>query len=850
MSLSSGAQLGRYEIRSLLGAGGMGEVYLASDTLLERNVALKVLPAEVASDRQRMQRFTQEAKAASSLNHPNIITIHEIGHIDSIYFIATEFIKGVSLRERMAKGEMRLEEVLDVAMQTASALAAAHEAGVIHRDIKPENIMLRTDGFVKVLDFGLAKLTETEKKREADTEAPTRAMPNTAPGMVMGTVAYMSPEQASGLSDIDVRTDIWSLGVVLYEMVAHRVPFGFEGATPTQIISLIIQKEAPPLKQYAPDVPLELNRMVMKALENNREDRYQSAKEMLVDLRRLNKQLEREAEQERSVSPELSSDAATATSAQVSSTHGPAGHTSEVGATRPTSSAEYIAGGIKRHRRSTIAVLSILILGAAALGYWLFKNRSPSGYADLPPIESIAVMPFVNASGNPEVEYLSDGMTESLISSLSQLPKLSVKARSSVFRYKGKEVEPRQVASELNVQAILSGRVVERGDQLMLSIELVDARTENVIWGEQYNRKPADLVSLQNEIARDVVNKLRTKLSVADEQKLARKYTANPEAYQLYLKGRYLWNKRTGTDVRKSVEYFQQAIDRDPAYALAYAGLAEAYILIPTYTGDSPHDAYPKARAAAMKALEIDETLAEAHTALADVMYEYDWKFAESEREFKRSIELNPNYATTHHWYAEYLLALGRKEEALAEIKRAQELDPLSLIINSMTGLIYTVTEQYDQAVEQLKKTIQMDPNFPRAHLFLAQTYESKGLFEEAIVEYEKHAVLLGQSPDSAAKDWAAVKEAYRTGGANGYWRKQIEIVEGAQASKSNRLPPLLVIAGLYAQIGEKEQALSYLEKSYERHEPEIIRIKASKIFNPISSDPRFQDLVRKVGLP
>jgi TolB-like protein/Tfp pilus assembly protein PilF len=458
-------------------------------------------------------------------------------------------------------------------------------------------------------------------------------------------------------------------------------------------------------------------------------------------------------------------------------------------------------------------------------------------------------MPFVNESDNADTEYLSDGMTESLIGSLSQLPRLSVKARSSVFRYKGREINPQTVGSELYVQAVLLGRVVQRGDQLTLRLELVDAKTENVVWSEQYNRKQADLVSLQTEIARDVSNKLKTKLSGADEQKVTKNYTENTEAYQLYLKGRYHWSKRTGADIKKSVEYFQQAIDKDPTYALAYAALAEAYILIPNYTNTNPHDAFPKARAAAEKALEIDETLAEAHNALADIMYEYDWKFAEAEREFKRAIELNPNYATARHWYGEYLLAVGKNEEALAEMKRAQELDPLSLIINSILGVAYMENRQYDQAMEQLKKTIEMDQNFPRAHLYLADTYERNGMFEEASLEFEKLFVLNGMPPEEAAKQTAELREAAKKIGAKGYWRKQIEIYERNRVSQPSVMPPLSIVAAFYAQLGEKDQAFAFLEKSYEKKEVDVIRLE-STIYDPIRSDPRFQDLMRRIGLP
>jgi serine/threonine-protein kinase len=826
-NLGVGYSLSHYRILKKIGAGGMGEVFLATDTQLKRSVALKILPAEFCCDAERIQRFKQEARVASALNHPNIITIHEIGEVDDRLFIATEFIDGETLREKIKKNDLNVYESVRIAEQVAAGLSVAHGAHIIHRDIKPENIMIRRDGYAKILDFGLAKLIE-KKLEILDAEAETQAQVNTRPGMIIGSVSYMSPEQARG-RDIDERTDIWSLGVCLYEMLTGKNPF--VGETISDSLAALIHIEPKPLDE---NLPIELQRIVRKTLQKDANKRYQTVKDLLIDLEDVTEELKFQNKLERTAAPqqeETKTQILNATTTDVAHT---------------TSSAEYIAGEIKQHKRGFAVGLAILLLAAIGFGVWFFGNRQ----ANLSNIESIAVLPFVNESGNADNEYLSDGMTETLISSLSQLPKLSVKARSSVFRFKGKDINPQIVANELSVQAVLLGRVIQRGEQLTLRLELVDARNENVIWSEQYNRKQADLVSLQTEIARDVSNKLKTKLSGADKQKLSKNYTENTEAYQLYLKGRYHWNKRTAADIRKSVDYFQQAIDKDPTYALAYAGLADAYILVANYTNTSPHDAYPKARAAAMKALEIDETLAEAHAALASVNDEYLWNFAEAEKEYKRAIELNPNYATARQWYAEYLLVMGRNEEATREIKRAQELDPLSLIINAIVGYTYMENRQYDQAIEQLRKTVEMDQNFPRARLYLALTYERKGMFEEAISEYEKHSILNGTSPEEAAKEAAALREAYKKSGANGYWRKQIKIYEKNRASRSDfLLTPLSIIASIYAQLGEKEQALALLEKAYEKREMDVTALK-SPIYDPIRTDPRFQDLMRRVGLP
>lgn len=539
IELKAEQKIGRYKILSLLGKGGMGEVYLAEDTSLRRLVALKILPADFTANSDRLARFEREAFAASSLNHPNILTIYEIGAEDGHHFIATEFIDGESLRQHMKDQRLELREVLEISIQVASALAAAHAARIVHRDIKPENIMLRRDALIKVLDFGLAKLSE-KRETNFDTEAETKMLVNTAPGVVMGTPGYMSPEQARG-NETDARTDIWSLGVVLYEMLAGRLPFA--GETASDAIAAILKTEPAPVQNFNQAIPAELEQIVTKTLAKDREERYQTAKDLLVDLKRLKRQIEIQTEIVRAVPSKKPSAAQIENATQILAAH-------------PTSSAEYIASEIKQHKRNSIVALSVLLLAVIGFGYWFFVHR----LSNRTPIESIAVLPFVNASSNSDIEYLSDGMTESLISSLSQLPKLSVKARSSVFRYKGKDVSPQTVGNELSVQAVLLGRVIQRGDLLTLSLELVDARTENVIWSEQYNRKQTDLVALQSEIARDVSNKLKQKLTGEEEQKLAKNYTANPEAYQLYLKGRFYWNQRTETGLKKGIEYFQQAI--------------------------------------------------------------------------------------------------------------------------------------------------------------------------------------------------------------------------------------------------------------------------------------------------
>jgi len=481
----------------------------------------------------------------------------------------------------------------------------------------------------------------------------------------------------------------------------------------------------------------------------------------------------------------------------------------------------------------TGAAVFIAAIGVAAYFYLSRKNTA---------IQSVAVMPFTNESGNADVEYLSDGITESLINSLSQLPNLSVKARSTVFHYKGKDVTPQQVGSELSVQGVLNGRFMQRGDQLTLSLELVDARTGNQIWGEQYNRTTAELVSLQSEIARDVSNKLRVKLSGVDEQRLTKNYTANPEAYQLYLKGRFYWNKRTGEALKTSVEYFNQAIEKDPNYALAYTGLADAYQLIPAFQAGSPKEYSVKARAAATKALALDDTLSEAHASLAVVLWGYDWNFAEANREFQRAIELNPNYPTAHHWYGENLGQMGRFDEGIAELKRAQELDPLSLIINADLGEVYTWARQYDKAIEQLRKTTEMDQSFYYAHWHLGMAYELKGSYQEAIAEYQK-ARALGDDPFVVA----CLGHAYAILGKRDEALKTLDLLK--ETSKE-RYVGEYSFAVLCAGLGERDQAFQWLEKGYQNRSSHVNWIKVDPMLDNLRSDPRFVELVKRVGLP
>lgn len=815
-----GKQIGRYQILARIGRGGMGEVFLAQDTSLGRRVAVKLLRSDFTRNEERLRRFRQEAQAASALNHPNILTIHEIGQEDSLHFMATEYVEGETLREHISRARLPLGQLLDIAVQVAGALAAAHNTGIIHRDIKPENIMVRTDGYVKVLDFGLAKLTDP---KTSHSDAPTLVKVDTEPGVVMGTFSYMSPEQARGLT-VDARTDIWSLGVMIYEMATGRQPF--KGQTASDVMSLILQKEPTPLAHSWPEVPGELERIVRKALHKDKEERYQTIKDLLIDLKNLRKELELEAEMERSAAPRSGGSTSSGQFAAATA--------------HSKSSAEYIVTEIKQHKRgTTIFILAILIIAIAILASFHFLNSNKS-------INSLAVVPFLNATADPNTEYLSDGISESLINNLSRLPHMKIMSRSSAVRYKGKETDVQTIGRELGVDAVLMGRVTQRGDDLSISIELVDARDNRHIWGEQYNRKLSDILVVQEAISREVTEKLRVQLTGEEQKRLNKAPTGNPEAYQLYLKGRYYLSKRTDEGLKKAMEYFNQAIEKDPSYALAYSGLADSnmYIMRLGFLRDlSPREAYLRANSTATKALEIDDNLAEAHTSLAVVKMEYEWDWAGSEREFKRALELNPNDAEAHHQYSHYLTAIGRTHESFVESLRALELDPLSLPLNAHLAWHHVNARQYDQAIEQCRKTIEMDPNFPQAHDFLAGAYEQKGMHQETIAEFQKAISLSGNSLHIRAE----LGHAYAVAGRQ---QEALKIMdELKRLSKESYISPYDV-AMIYVGLGQNDQAFEWLQKAYEERSDWMRYLKVDPRSDPLRSDSRFTELVRRVGLP
>ncbi len=842
MALSPNSQFGRYEIRSLLGKGGMGEVYLAYDTQLRRQVAIKLLPAEFTQNKVRLSRFEREAYAASSLNHPNILTIHEIGQQNGLHYMATEYIEGESLRQRMTRTRIELREVLGIATQVADALSAAHQAGIVHRDIKPENVMLRRDGYVKVLDFGLAKLADetaaAAKQAEVDMDAQTMTVAvKTEPGVVMGTASYMSPEQARGL-ELDGRSDIWSIGVVIYELVAGRLPF--EGATTTDVLAMILHREPPSLLLHKSEVPAELERIVEKGLAKEKEERYQTAKDLSVDVKRLRQRLEVEAELERSVAPDTRGGAVAATSGRDPAISGTtkateSAPTAEANAARNVTSAEYVIGEVKRHKRGVLLVLATLIAAIAGLTYFFYFAQSGKAA-----IDKVAVLPFVNASNDPNAEYLSDGISDSLINSLSLLPQLKVIARSSTFKYKGKEIDPQEVALALGVEAIVTGRIVQRGDDLQISVEMVKAEDKTQMWGAQYNRKAADLQAVQEEMARTISEKLRLRLTGAQEQQLTKHATKNPEAYQLYLNGVFYRRKPGRGNVQKAIDYYTQAIALDPNFSLAYAGVADAYRFLGVNSVMDPKEALGKARAAAQKALEIDETVAEAHVALG-LIKEDVWEWSEAESEFKRALELNPNLAESHFRYGNYLSLMGRHTEALSEMKKAAEYDPLRIPLKISEGNLLYRARRYDESVQVLQNALKLDPS-PLGHVFLGYTYDAKGMYAEAINEYQK-ALSIIQGESTTVECYLGYAYAM-----SGQRNKALAILNKLKTTKDYVSPGEL--ATLYAGLGDKDSAFQSLERSYSGRDPQMQFLKVDPHFDLLRSDPRFQNLMRRVGLP
>ena len=746
-----GTTVSHYRILEKLGEGGMGEVYLAQDLQLKRRVALKALSREIATHPDMLKRFTGEARMVAALNHPNIVTIYSVEEDQGHLFVTMEYVEGKTLADLIPKAGFPLMKFLDLAVPIADALRAAHEEGITHRDLSPTNIMVSNSGRVKVLDFGLAKRGDLPTHIEPST-LPTASLPLS--GQIVGTVPYMSPEQIQGKT-VGACSDIFSLGIILYEMVTGRYPF--DGQTIPEVISSILRDTPGLVNHLKIGIPFQLGQIIQHCIEKNPERRYQAS----LDLRNELKNLRREV-------------------------------------------------------------------------------RSGEAQAQE---TSIAVLPFTDMSALKDQQYFCDGIAEELINALVTIKDLKVAARTSAFSFKGKNLDIREIGKTLNVATILEGSVRKSGNRIRITAQLVNVADGYDLWSEKYDREMDDVFVLQDEIARKIADQLRSKLVGKMVAPLVRRHTENPVAYNLYLKGRYHWNRRTEGAIKKGIDYFKEAVNADPNYSLAFSGLADCYTQLGDYGYLPPAEARSEAKKASSRALDVDDTIAEAHASRAYPTLLYDWDWPAAEREFKRAIELNPDYATAHQLYAEFLTAMGRMEEAIQEIERAQNLEPLSLIVNTVVGWVFYRARRFVPAMEHCLKTLELNPDFALAHHLLGWVYDLESRYEEAVAEARKAVRLSGQSTLMTGSLGYACATS-------GKIEEAEKILDGLKKRSLNAYVPPYDIALVYLGLGQKDEALAWLEKAYEERYGWLVYLKADPIWDGLRSEPGYKSLVKRIGLP
>ena len=806
MSLAD-QHLAHYKILTQLGAGGMGEVYLAQDTTLDRKVAIKVLPEQLAADDQARRRLLREARAAATLDHPNICSIYEVGESSGRSFIVMQYVDGETLDARMRKKPLALSQILPIAEQVADALAEAHAQGIIHRDIKPANIMVSTRDQPKVMDFGLAKSLPRALGNEAETQSML-----TDPGTVLGTLPYMSPEQVRG-EDLDLRTDLFSFGTMLYEMVSGRQPFVVAGGSAAATASAILTHEPLPLVRFAPDVPDELQRIVRKCLAKAREQRYHSARDLQIDLQNIRRQHE-SSQLQKSIPP-----------ANVS---------------QPDELVVQTKPRVTSHsRRLVVASIALVALLAAALAYFLVFQRGRSVAA--PTIQSLAVLPLSNLSGDSTQEYFADGMTEALTTELARLGALRVISRTSAMQYKGAHKSIPEIAGELNVDGIVEGSVVRSGDRVKIDVKLIRAGVDQSLWAQTYIRDLTDILVLQSDVARDIAKQVQIQLSAATAARLATATKVNAAAHDDYLRGRFYWSKGEREDLDTARKYFEQALQKDPNYAPAFAGLADYYSVLPFYTNARPDDVFPKAKENVAKALELDSSLAEAHGTRAYILTYYDWDWETAEREFQQALALNPNDATMRHRYSRYLSSVGRVPEALAELERARLLDPTDLVIKANLGVIYYFARQYEQAITELQKVIRDHPDFSTAHWGLGLAFEQSGKYDQALPEFEKAAQRRGTN------SLASLAHLY---GLTGRQKEARDILSELKTRAQQEDVSDYQLALVYIGLGETDAAMESLEQAYRERATLMGYLKMDPRLDPLRNNPRFQELLRNMRFP